>query len=96
MIVLNKDVASPAENPTVKHAHIEMFKRELDAYCDYKKWSEETDDFILEMALDEIMKDEYLHAKFLRDYLIRHDIYHPDEHEEYEKKFMKIHKNMVR
>lgn len=100
MIVLNKDpapeVAKEQHSEADKNAlHIQMFKWEIDAYCGYKEWAEKTEDPILEMALDEIMKDEYLHAKFLREYLIRHDVYKPHETDEYEIKFHKIHEEMI-
>jgi rubrerythrin len=95
MIVLNKE-------PTVEHkveqhekeTFESMFRKELDAYCIYKDWAEETTDPILEMALEEIMLDEYLHAKFLRDYMIDNDMYSLHDNDPHEKKFWKIQKHM--
>ena len=93
MIVLNKDVkeASETANP-----YLEMFHRELQAYCTYKDWKETADDPVLEMALEEMMEDEFLHARFLRDYMIKHDMYSPDPANEHEIKYWKIHKRMYR
>ena len=98
MIVLNKEssMEPKAEWKEHKDKYIDMFHKEIDAYCGYKEWCEETDDAILEMALEEIMLDEYLHAKFLRDYLIDHDMYHPNDDDAYEKKFWKIKKRMYK
>ena len=73
----------------------DMFRKELDAYCTYKDWAEETEDEILEMALEEIMVDEYLHAKFLRDYMIDKDMYTLTDTDPHEKKFWRIHKKMM-
>ena len=81
---------------TEKTPLCELFRKEIDAYCDYKEWSEETDDDILEMALDEIMMDEYLHAKFLRDYMMDKGTYTLSADDPHEKKFWKIQKKLFR
>lgn len=86
MIVVAKETSNK------EHPFLEMFHREIDAYCGYKEWSEETDDYHLSRALEEMMEDEFLHAKFLRNYLKEHDMYNPDPTDEYEKKYLKIHK----
>ena len=100
MIVLNNKEPSmePKAEPKehTKESYVDMFRREIDAYCGYKEWCEETDDTILEMALEEIMLDEYLHAKFLRDYLIDNDMYTVEPNDPYEKKFWKIQKRVFR
>jgi Mn-containing catalase len=46
----------------------EQFKAETMAYSGYEAIIEMIDDEYLEEALEEIMYDEYLHAKFLRSY----------------------------
>ena len=89
MIVLNKETELQNKD---KHPYLEMFHKEIDAYCTYKAWMDETNDKLLEMAFEEIMEDEYLHARFLHDYLMDHDMYDPPSDDEYEKKFWKIHK----
>lgn len=93
MIVLGKPTS---EHPQEEHRKSleELFRLELDAYCDYKEWCEETEDAVLEMALEEIMIDEYLHAKFLRDYMMDQDMYTLTPEDPHEKKFWKIHKNI--
>ena len=91
MIVLNKEHEATMTNKE-QHPYIEMFHKELDAYCTYKAWTEDTNDSFLERAFEEIMEDEYLHARFLHDYLMDHDMYTPEGEDEYEKKFWKIHK----
>lgn len=97
MIVLNKDM------PTMEHKDVEhgttledMFRKELDAYCAYKEWVDETEDVVLEMALEEIMLDEYLHAKFLRDYMMDKGVYTLTPEDPHEKKFWKIQKKLFR
>lgn len=98
MIVLNKDTTmeqSKMEN-THKPTFEEMFRKEIDAYCAYKEWEEENDDPILDMALEEIMMDEYLHAKFLRDYMIEHNMYTLKDDDHHEKKFWKIQRKLFR
>ena len=90
MIILNKEPMNRIHEH--QHEFVDMFRKEIDAYCTYKEWVETTDDVVLEMALEEIMMDEYLHAKFLRDYLIDHDLFHLDATDEHEKKFLKMHK----
>ena len=101
MIMLNNKETTPnnMENkPDTKDRKKEtmedMFRKEIDAYCAYKEWLDETDDEILEMALEEIMVDEYLHAKFLRDYMIDKDKYTLTDSDPHEKKFWMIQKKM--
>ena len=98
MIVLSNKLNSTAESSHEgKEAHetyIDMFRKELDAYCAYKDWCEETDDALLIMALEEIMYDEYLHAKFLREYLIDNGMYTLTDADPHEKKFWRSHKRM--
>ena len=99
MIVLNNKESSTMEQQKVSEYKMsleDLFRRELDAYCSYKEWAEETDDELLEMALDEIMMDEYLHAKFLRDYMIDKDMYHLGADDPHEKKFWKIQKRLFK
>jgi hypothetical protein len=92
MIILNKETTPHPVVANSEHGFVDMFRKEIDAYCAYKEWEETTEDSILEMALEEIMMDEYLHAKFLRDYLMEHNQYPLDATDEYEKKFLKMHK----
>jgi hypothetical protein len=97
MIVLNnKDQTSEHHMEHDKMSLEELFKKELDAYCAYKKWSEDTEDDILEMALEEIMLDEYLHAKFLRDYMIDNDMYKLTDSDPHEKLFWKAGKKLFK
>jgi hypothetical protein len=93
MIVLNKETTEMKHDKEI-HPYIDMFHKELDAYCTYKAWAEETNDPLFERALYEMMEDEYLHAKFLHEYVMERDIYFPDADDEYEKKFWKIHNKM--
>ena len=60
------------------------------AYNSYKAIVNMTNDEYLKDALEEIMYDEYLHAKFVRSYLIENDAYDPMQHEELEKAFAAI------
>ena len=98
MIVLNnKETVTENVTPLEhKKSLDEMFKMEIEAYCDYKEWVEETEDNVLEMALEEIMMDEYLHAKFLRDYMIDKGMYNKGPEDPHERKFWKIHKQLFR
>jgi hypothetical protein len=95
MIVLNKDVTMENKSEMDHKESLEdLFRKELDAYCAYKEWKEETSDSLLEMALEEIMMDEYLHAKFLRDYMIDRDMYTLTDSDPHEKKYWKIHRKI--
>ena len=91
MIVLNKETTDVTMKGK-EHPYIEMFRKEIDAYCAYKELIEETEDEFIERAFEEIMQDEYLHAKFLHDYLMDHELYWPENNDEHEKRFWKIHK----
>ena len=53
----------------------DQFKAEELAYNGYKAIKEMAEDELLEEALEEIMYDEYLHAKFLRSYLMEKQAY---------------------
>lgn len=79
----------PSGNNELKCFLMDHFHKELDTYCTYKEWSLKTDDVLLEMALEEIMLDEYLHAKFFREYLINNKMYTVKEDDAYEMKFWK-------
>lgn len=97
MIVINKDATMETKAETEHKESLEdLFRKELDAYCAYKEWVEDTTDTVLEMALEEIMLDEYLHAKFLRDYMIDKDMYTLSDSDPHEKKYWKIYKKMLR
>ena len=96
---------SPIEQHMNDHSEIEkhhkesledLFRKELDAYCAYKEWLEETTDSTLEMALEEIMLDEFLHAKFLREYMMDKGMYMLSENDPYEKKFWRAQKRFFR
>ena len=71
----------------------EQFKAEMNAYTAYEMLLEHIDDDYLECALKEIMYDEYLHAKFLRSYMIEEGLYDPNQHLECEKIYNKIIEN---
>lgn len=96
MIVLNnkETVVEQKAATERKDAFVDMFHKELDAYCTYKEWSENTDDILLETALEEIMYDEYLHARFLREYMTENNMYTIDMNDPHEKKFWGIHTKM--
>lgn len=98
MIVLNNDETMNGADKMheEKITLVELYRREIDAYCAYKEWMEETEDMTLAMGLEEIMYDEYLHAKFLRSYLIDRDMYTPIESDMHEQKFWKIHTKLNR
>jgi rubrerythrin len=68
----------------------EQFKAEMNAYNAYQMLKEQIDDDYLEEALEEIMYDEYLHAKFLRNYMLEEGLYDPAQHAECEKAYMKM------
>jgi rubrerythrin len=68
----------------------EQFKAETAAYSAYKMLTEMLDDEYLIEALSEIMYDEYLHAKFLRSYMLEMGVYDPTQHVECEKAYMKM------
>ena len=68
----------------------EQFKAETIAYTGYQAVLNIIDDDYLEEALEEIMYDEYLHAKFLRNYMIDQNVYDPAQHPDCEKAFMKM------
>ena len=96
MIVVNNKETSLESKATHKDFYVDMFRKELDAYCAYKEMSEETEDKMLEMALEEIMMDEYLHAKFLREYMIDKGMYDLPDSDPHEKKFWKIQRKIFR
>ena len=95
MIVVNSTPAAAENTTEVKCPIYDMFCKEIDAYCAYKDWLSEIEDELLETAVEEIMFDEYLHAKFLRDYMIDKDMYPQDDENTHEKKYWKIHKKFV-
>jgi rubrerythrin len=68
----------------------EQLKSETAAYCGYKALFDLVDDDYLKDALEEIMYDEFLHAKFIRSYLIENDLYNAQQHEELEKSYQKM------
>lgn len=68
----------------------EQFKAETVAYAGYEAIKSMIEDEYLEEALEEIMYDEYLHAKFLRSYMMEKDIYDPSQHVECEKAYKKM------
>lgn len=72
---------------------IEQFRLEMDAYCRYKDILHRAD-VNLRSALKEIMWDEYLHAKFLRKYMLKEGAYMPEEHTELERQFRRIENDM--
>jgi ferritin len=65
----------------------EQFKAETAAYNGYLMIKNMAEDDYLEEALEEIMYDEYLHAKFLRSYMMEKGIYDPAQHVECEKAY---------
>ena len=97
MIVVNNLGDKTMENKSENKYNMsleDLFRKELDAYCSYKEWVEETEDSILEEGLEEIMFDEYLHAKFLREYMLDKGIYTLTDSDPPEKRFWKISKKM--
>jgi rubrerythrin len=71
----------------------EQLKAETAAYAAYEMLKEQIDDDYLEEALEEIMYDEFLHAKFLRSYMIEMGVYDPAQHVECEKAYKKMMEN---
>ena len=69
-----------------------QFKGELDAYCAYKEMYTMVKDEcpVLSEALEEIMYDEYLHARFIREYMISKDVYKMPAMEELEHRYKRI------
>ena len=91
MIVMNNAPATTDEKTGEFKSPIQyMFCKEMEAYCSYKDWLEHIEDPMLEAAVEEIMFDEYLHAKFLRDYMIDKGMYPYKDEDAHEKKFWKI------
>lgn len=68
----------------------EQFKSEIMAYAGYEAILDHINDEYLEDALEEIMYDEYLHAKFLRSYMMENGLYDPTQHIDCEKAYMKM------
>lgn len=70
----------------------EQYKKELDAYFTYHELKKTLEGSCktLDTALEEIMYDEYLHARFLRNYLQSKDLYKFPMVEEAEKRFLMI------
>ena len=68
---------------------MDNLKMEIDAYCKYKEMLS-IDDEHLKSALKEIMWDEYLHAKFLRKYLMQKGVYLPEEQIDIERRYRRI------
>lgn len=68
----------------------EQLKAEIAAFNMYAAIKEMHDDDMLEEALDEIMYDEFLHAKFIRTYLMENHVYDPAQHPDCEKAYMKM------
>ena len=68
----------------------EQLKAETMAYSAYEMIKESIEDTYLAEALEEIMYDEYLHAKFLRSYMMECGAYDPTQHPDCEKAFHKM------
>jgi rubrerythrin len=73
----------------------EQFKAEQMAYSGYKELKNMADDIYLEEALEEVMYDEFLHAKFLRCYLMKMHVYDPTQHPELEKAYNMMLEDMM-
>ena len=71
---------------------VEQYKKEIDAYCAYKDLKQSLNGtcHTLDAAFEEIMYDEYLHARFLRDYLKSKNLYQFPMVDETEKRFLMI------
>ena len=72
----------------------EQLRSELTAYVAYEALRDMTGDDFLKEALEEIMYDEYLHAKFVRSYLMRIDAYDPAQHADLEKHYSRMLEHM--
>jgi rubrerythrin len=68
----------------------EQFKAETMAYAAYDVIKDSIEDSYLKEALEEIMYDEFLHAKFLRSYMMECGVYDPTQHPDCEKAFNKM------
>jgi rubrerythrin len=71
----------------------EQFKSEIAAFNGYEAIIDMIEDEYLEKALEEIMYDEFLHAKFLRSYMMKEGVYDPNQHIECEKGYKKMMEN---
>ena len=68
----------------------EQLRAEIQAYNAYDMLKSMTEDTFLEEALEEIMYDEFLHAKFLRSYLIDANMYDMKQHSDLEAMYTKM------
>lgn len=68
----------------------EQFKAETMTYAAYDVIKDSIEDSYLKEALEEIMYDEFLHAKFLRSYMMECGVYDPAQHPDCEKAFNKM------
>lgn len=69
-----------------------QYKGEMDAYCAYKELYTLAKSHcpLLTEALEEIMYDEYLHARFIREYMMSKDVYKMPDMQELEHRFKRI------
>lgn len=74
MIVVSDTTKEMMDNSMRSKVHDAM-KKEMEAYWMYDKLAKESQDNQFIWAMWEIMDDEYLHAKYLRKYMIDNDMY---------------------
>ena len=93
MIVVN---SNDTKSETNQHPYVEMFRKEIDSYCTYKEWAESANDEWLEEAFEEMMEDEFLHARFIHEYLMNNNLYNPSNEDIHEQKYWKIYRKYYR
>lgn len=64
---------------------LDAMQKEISAYWLYTDMIKNTEDRRHKAALCEIVEDEFLHAKYLRKYMVEHHMY--DMKEPYEEKY---------
>lgn len=67
--------------------YIDMMCDELHGVREYFEAAGAEDDFYMRVGLKRIAYEEYTHARFLREEMIRLGLYDPKEHPEQEKKY---------
>ena len=83
MVVLTNTTATTPEK--VDNKLIDAMHKEIEAYWMYADMAKTCEDNKHVWALWEIMDDEYLHARYLRKYMIEHEMY--DMKAPYEEKY---------
>ena len=76
MVVLTNTQPTSDKMPDkMEHKLIDAMHKEIEAYWMYANLAKASEDNKHVWALWEIMDDEYLHARYIRKYLIENDMY---------------------